>query len=152
MFLHLTFVSQMPKARSKIAVAFAIPSSGGFPKLARGSSPMQYRQESRRWKKKWQEEERESLSCAASHPEEEIYLYLILQSFLLNAHGKHQIVQDKRGMVSALSCLQFTWESYSALEDSLLLVWVMCLLKLDIKLHYVIFHNINLPWSQQICP
>lgn len=59
-------------------------------------------------KEKMIEEERESLSCAASHPEERIHLYLILQSFPLNAHGKHQIVQDKRAMVSALSCLQFT--------------------------------------------
>lgn len=57
-----------------------------------------------------------------------------------------------RVMVSALSCLHITWESYSALQDSLVLVWVMCLLKLDIKLHCVILHDTNLPQSQQVCP
>lgn len=55
-------------------------------------------------------------------------------------------------MVSALSCLQITWESCSALQDSLILVWAMCLLKVDINLHCVILHDTNLPQSQQVCP
>lgn len=55
-------------------------------------------------------------------------------------------------MVSALSCLQITWERYSALQDSLILVWVMCLLKLDINLRCVILHDTDLPQRQQVCP
>ena len=121
-FLHLAFLSQMPIAKSKIAVAFGILSSGGFPKPAGGSCPRQYRQESWRWNSDRGGEGK--FVCRVLYPIQKkgvlnTSVFDVAVSSIQCSWWASDCAKDKRAVVSALSCLQFAWERYSALEGQL---------------------------------